>query len=37
VQGPEIEVAHFLAVRPEQCGDDDGALVEPARARLDER
>jgi len=34
---PGIEVADFLAVRPEHRGNDDGALVEPERARFDER
>jgi hypothetical protein len=37
VQSPGIEVADFLAVRPEYRGDDDSALVEPERARFDER
>jgi hypothetical protein len=36
VQSPGIEVADYLAVRPEHRGDDDGALVEPERARFDE-
>jgi hypothetical protein len=34
VQSPGIEVADFLAVRPEHRGDDDGAFVEPERAQL---
>jgi hypothetical protein len=38
VQSPRIEVADFLAVRPEHRGNDDGgALVERERARFDER
>jgi hypothetical protein len=32
VQSPGIEVADFLAVRPEQRGNDDGVLVEPEGA-----
>jgi hypothetical protein len=36
VQRPGIEVADFLAVRPENRGNDT-ALVEPGRARFDER
>ena len=34
MQSPEIEVVDFPAVRLEHRGNDDGALIEPERARL---